>query len=1591
MKRRKKITSLILTVSMCLTLVSAAFPMEGLTAAESDISGRVITGENGINLVNNGGFEHGDTEVEAWGKNDVEINSASDFIHSGAKSLKVAAGRTATAYAFSGLNATYNLNAAVHAGMWVYLSEAADAEKTLIVLERKGEGDNNLLIRPQAQVGWQKVVLTGGAIEGCTEHVIKFEVSADNAGDIYFDDAFVYSEDAEGINLIRNDGFENGMDAYGQGGDGTSQIVSDEKHGGNQSLAITGAKDVYQASGWWPNKQSANTGETLYYSAWVKSVEAAGSLSLRAEVKYGSPEQVVNCRSEASVTGTSDWTQLYVAIPYPSDYIHEILFHVETTDGSGSFYVDDLKVSAVDPAAGEVVKTPGEVNTGETGYNLLNNPGLERLRDGGSEPFQDWGSAGIFNAETADTRTGTGAVYSPNGANNGGVRYLFSGLNRYIADYTKELRASVWVKLEDASDAAKVKLICERKYTGDQQNFIKEAAATTEWQQIVLEMGEVAGCNEAVLKLEIEGTAAQVWADDFYLSTKDQRDVNFLRNGKFEDGTNAWANVDGTYVSGEGIEGSTALSMELGNAVDYFQSSAWWGEIPADLVYTNREDMVYSVKVRSAGGNGVFRLRVERKEGNPELVQEFTIAAEDTEWREVSLLLPALSTAPTEGLFHIEPVSGSGLIYFDDAKLALKEGEDPGPDPGPVADSSTEDRTPGTVVTGETGENALLNPGFELGEQSWGFVNASVSSDTVKTHSGAKAAVTSGNSNGAVWNVLPSGIAFSEETIRVTGYIWLNDAADAGKVHPKFKYENNGTLLAEYAANALEARLGWQKIVIDVPARKDLDVTTAVLVVDFDEGAKSVYLDDFFVQTPETQTVLSSNYVTNGNFEQINEARTEVAHWGLMPGWETVPGAIVTEPVYEGSYAVRVPQADVERYLAQSSNWIDKNITPVYDPGKPMLLTAKVYYENLTEMGASLKIETKRGSSTAVTTGETLTGSSNGWKTIELYLAPSALSVPVDEIIVGINVTAGSGVIYVDDVTFMETALRDNGEDKSDDNTLKLQDVKQTGFNWLGNPGFELDLQDWGVIGNANIVRDAVHGGSKALRAEGEANIWNVVSLNLNRSQELVLSFWAKFTDVSDVELLQFYISRKTSNEAEIERLPFFAKNTTEWQKVSVVIPACARTADILVVGADTLTSLSGYVYLDDFYLTYHNDNPKDDSANLVANGSFEFGNDGKPLAWGAIPEYGAGTNWVTTAREGKLATALTAKSDSSVALFQSTMWGNNPSYDYGAPLLLTAYVKTSVLNNGCFFKVERKYKDKLVGDATLSQVITGTTDGWSKVELYVAPTKDEVDEVIVGVELLPGSGSVLVDDIRMEITQERAGETEESGLLKNPSLEKLNPDGSILHWDVWPGKPEEGVRKYESVTDVVHSGQRALKIELVYGNGQAVYQYRVMNDNPFDFNRDYEASVWVNLKNVAVYDGKGVTLGVKRKDAAGNEYNVYTDIPLGSTDGWVQVKLQVPKAKADIIQYDVIVDIGAGSGVIYLDDFDLVETEIEPEKPDTLTFDVVDKDNEKRPEEQEVLPKKNLALPIAGGIALAGIVAAGVIVLVTKKRKKDK
>lgn len=1411
MKRWKKMMTVLVAFSLCLTSIDIGFPITSHANDTASVKGYVNTEERGINLVNNAGFEYGDdSSAEAWGKNDgVVVNQNAASSHSGTRCLKVSAGQTQTAYAFSGLNAAYNLNAKVKAGMWVYLSEASDAEKTLIVLERK-ENAGNILVRPEAKTGWQKVAFDGEAVSGCTEHVIKFEVQPQNAGDIYFDDAFVYSADTESINILRNPGFENDWDAFAQSNSNNGSITTEVSYDGSKALKITGVNDVFQASGWWPNKQSINAGEKLYFSVWVKGNSADGELRLRAEVKSGSPETVQNIISEKSVTGTTDWTLLYVEIPRPDVYVNEMLFHIETLK-EGTFYVDKGMLSAVNPEPPSVStedKTQGNVVTNESSENAVKNPGIEQITNGFPKDIKLEGIQ--VNSDTDRTHSGAFSIMSIPGTE-GKAEIMLADTQHANA----KVRVTAYIWLGNVSDSAQVSLEYVRLNGAEVDRVVVSAEARTGWQKI----------------------------------TK---------------------------------------------------------EIPA-LRENNAEDCRLEWKVSS---------------------------------------------------------KASDFVYLDD--IFVEE-----------VLESTESRAAGTTVTNEDSNNALSNNGFESGEESWGFVNASVQEKIYKTHSGSKAAVVTAKEEGgaAVWNVLADYRA--GDGTKVTGYIWLNDAADAGKVHVKFRYEKDGMTLSEYTPESgLKVKSGWQKVEISVPKFVESDVTTAVLVVDVDAGTSPVYLDDFYVKKIEQKK--SDNYVSNGDFEQVNAQKTEASNWGLMPGWDTVTGAIETTKVHGGNCAIKIPQGNVEHYLVQSSNWINKATTPEYDKSKPMLLTAYVYYENLS--AAYLKIECKSGNISNAYIGEVLEGSCDGWKKVELYLPPTTLDL--DEIIVGVFVTSGAGIIYVDDVSFKETEARMDENKIIDKNLLEIQDVAQSGFNWLSNPEFESDLTDWGVVGSGNIVTDTVHKNTKALKLSDESHIWNVVALNLDCSQELTLSFWVNFQSRMDVKQLQFYVSRKTTNDTEIERFKIYAKETTGWQKVSVVIPACKNPVDIMVIGADTLNNLVANVYLDDFYLTYRYNNPSDDKTNLVYNGSFEFGTDGKPLAWGSIPEYGDGTKWVENAKEGKLSTLLYAKTNTNVTLFQSTKWGLCPKYDYQAPLLLTAYVKTSALKNGCFFKVERKYQDKLVGDGTISETITETSGGWTKVELYAAPTDKAVDEIIVSMELLPGSGSVFVDAIRMQITEQRSEKVENS-LLKNPGLEKLNADGSVLHWDVWPGTPEEGVRQSESVTDVVHSGERALKIELTYGNGQAVYQYRVLDDNPFDFNKDYEASVWINMKNVSVYDGNGVKLGVKRKDAAGKEYNVYTDIPLGSTEDWVQVTLKAPRVDADIIQYDVIVDIGSGSGVIYLDDFDLVETEIEKEAMTNLDF--VKSDNV----QESSFTNLHLLLPVAAGITAVGVLISIIILVSSKKRRR--
>ena len=311
---------------------------------EDKSQGIIVTGNKGINLMDNAGFENDVKSFPSWGYNSqVKPNTHTEFTHSGIASAKVEAGHRGEAYAYCNVSAEYDYDAGFMAGIWVYLSRAEDARYVTLYLERPESAAGTLTVQPRAVQGWQKLIIEGNATKGTARQAIKFVVQEGNRGDIYFDDAFLYCQDPESVNIIRNSGFDTNKNTWED--DQKFEISTDVVHSGTGAAKLVGEKNVYQASGWWPNKSSVNSGESLYYSAWVKGGENAGSITLRAEVKCG---PTINYYSQTIHGETEGWKLLSVEIPYTDLTVNEILFHITTT-GSGVFYADDVTVNSVEP------------------------------------------------------------------------------------------------------------------------------------------------------------------------------------------------------------------------------------------------------------------------------------------------------------------------------------------------------------------------------------------------------------------------------------------------------------------------------------------------------------------------------------------------------------------------------------------------------------------------------------------------------------------------------------------------------------------------------------------------------------------------------------------------------------------------------------------------------------------------------------------------------------------------------------------------------------------------------------------------------------------------------------------------------------------------------------------------------------------------------------------------------------------------------------------------------------------------------------------------------------------------------------------
>lgn len=509
-------------------------------------------------------------------------------------------------------------------------------------------------------------------------------------------------------------------------------------------------------------------------------------------------------------------------------------------------------------------------------------------------------------------------------------------------------------------------------------------------------------------------------------------------------------------------------------------------------------------------------------------------------------------------------------------------------------------------------------------------------------------------------------------------------------------------------------------------------------------------------------------------------------------------------------------------------------------------------------------------------------------------------------------------LIFISIILVVITGCASNYVTSSDQ---AIKDALSAGINILDNPGFETGNEDnWGFSDFVNISTTKVHSGTySAMFAPigGTEYFYNVVTADSQLTGRLIVSAWVNLSSAFDADCVILIMERQLKGGRN-DLYTTHPEKKSGWQQVIIEVPSAEIGVQNLVVKA-TVNSAQGPVYFDDFAIV----EASGSELSFIRNGSFsDYGSNWSGYSYG----YG---------RDGNGSLLDFSKKNSE--LMQSTAWyaETRPYFDATQDMLLSVYVAPTEDSEGTIrLSIERKP----TGERIHKDYKIKAGSGWQRIELPIAGTDEDIDETILHITVIDGIGTAIVDDVKLAIvnlgSQVSSGTMAENtssepvvtfgNVLRNSGLEDLNPDGTTLHWDIWPGNPNEGVRNFEIDTTSQYKGDRSLKINLEIGNAQAVYQYCVADTvGKFDFNKEYTFSCALKLEDVMTFDGKGVVIGIKRRGIDGNEYNVYKRIDESTTD-WTVYEVTAESAPVEIVQYDVILDIGAGIGSVSIDDCQL-------------------------------------------------------------------
>ncbi len=550
----------------------------------------------------------------------------------------------------------------------------------------------------------------------------------------------------------------------------------------------------------------------------------------------------------------------------------------------------------------------------------------------------------------------------------------------------------------------------------------------------------------------------------------------------------------------------------------------------------------------------------------------------------------------------------------------------------------------------------------------------------------------------------------------------------------------------------------------------------------------------------------------------------------------------------------------------------------------------------------------------------------SGWQRVSIEV-PSAGENSTQHLVVRAECDSVSAPVYFDDFAIVSLSEK------------PLNYIRNSSFT-DGESSWNGFVHGYGLDGNGAVLDLST---SKKSISQSTA-FWAQKRPVFNA--DLDMKFSAFVTLDSDEEaVVRLKVESKPSNTVQYR--DYVLKPDSGWVEIDMTAEAVLGTEEAVytIEGVED----SGKIHIDNVRLVAvaldknSGDGSNGDivvqafsSGNVLRNGSLEdLNSDGSVThwdVWPGNPKEGTRDYEVITdgAYDSDKALKINLVPGNAQAVYQYCVADTAGKFDFNQAYTFSCKLKfegvTTLDGKGVTIGIKRRGADG--NEYNVYQRIDETDSDWTEFSVTAPKVGVEIIQYDVILDLGAGYGSVSMDDCQLLLAQ-GDGSAEvlsvatvvEGNVLRNSSLETLNPDGSVTHWDVWPGNPDEGTRDYEVITEDVYDSSKALKINLVLGNAQAVYQYCVMDTaGKFDFNQAYTFSCMLKLDSVMTLDGKGVTIGIKRRGADGNEYNVYQRIDETDSD-WTEFSVTAPKVDVEIVQYDVILDMGAGFGSVTMDD----------------------------------------------------------------------